>query len=44
VLIAIVSLIVTALVVVGVVVAVHIYTDSSVEVLKVFFILHAGHI
>lgn len=34
VLIAIVSLIVTALVVVGVVLSVHIYTDSSVEVLK----------
>jgi len=35
VLIAIISLIVTALVVVGVVLSVHIYTDSSVEVLKV---------
>jgi len=40
VMIAIVSLLVTALVVIGVVVSMHIYTESSVEVLKVLYMLH----
>jgi len=40
VLIAIISLIATALVVGGVVLSVHIYTDSSVEVLKVWHMLY----